>query len=184
MSKKAKKLTGKDHAKLNKRKKFYEKLERFYNKLIDSDENVVFLSMNKNISFPEFDALSIILNKNCVDLEEEIEVEKKNTLEIVYFEEAHFLLEASKLNLVTICRQETQYNNEGRLRKGLTASKEEYDYQKAFNWGIRLDKKAKFAKSIAKEKLDPTWYDLTPPKAIILEPIHYKSKKPPRRKRR
>ncbi len=142
--------------------------------------------MNKKLSFPEFDSLSIVLNKadELVELDPKIDMEKALTLEIVYFEEAQYILESSNAKLLKICRRETEFNNEGDKRKGLTLSKDEYNYQKAYNWAIRVDKKKKLATSLEKEKEEPRYYDLTPPKAIIQEPIHYKSQKPPRRRKR
>ena len=184
MTKKTKKLTGKEQAKSNKRKKFYEKLERFYDRFQESDDQVIFLSMNKKHSFPEFDGLSKILNKNFVEFDKGIKIKDSKSIEIVYFEEAHFLLENSKSNFIKICRRETKFNNEGKLRKGVSSSNEDYDYQTAYNWAIKMDRNEKFAEILANEKLDPSKYDLTPPKAVILESIHYKSKRPPRRKRR
>ena len=75
-------------------------------------------------------------------------------------------------------------DGDGILRKGSSSSSEDYDYQIAFNWAIKIDQNDKLSESLSKEKLYPTEYDLTPPKPVILEPMHYRSKKQPRRRRR
>jgi hypothetical protein len=184
LTKKTKKLTGKELAKINKRKKFYEKLERFYNRLEDDDEEVIFISMNKNFSFPEFDDLSKVLTKNFVELDQEIKMEDSKSIDMTYFEEAQFLLETSESKLLIILRGETKFDSDGNLLKGATSTSDDYNYQSTFNWAIKLIKNEKFGKMLAEEKINPTEYDLTPPKAVILDPFHYKSKKQPRRKRR
>lgn len=184
MSKKNKKLTGKELAKINKRKKFYVKLESFYNRIQENDNPKIFLMMNKKNSFPEFDSLSKILANNFVELDDDIEMKDHRSIEIVYFEEAHFILDSSKSELLKIYRRETKFNSDGELRKGSSSENDDYNYQAAFNWAIGFDKNEKLAEILAKEKLDPTEYDLTPDKPVILDPFHYRSKKQPRRKRR
>ncbi len=179
-----KKLTGKELAKINKRKKFYDKLENLYNRSEEGKDQIIFLTMNKKNSFPEFDELSKILNKNFVELDQEIEMKGSRTLDIVYFEEAQFLLDASKSEILKIYRRETKLNAEGELRKGSGSTEGDYNYQAAYNWAIEIGKNEKLAETLAKERVNPTVYDLTPAKAVILDPIHYRSKKQPRRKRR
>ncbi len=181
---KSKKLTGKELAKINKRKKFYDKLENLYNRVEEGKEQVIFLTMNKKNSFPEFDGLSKILTNNFVELDKEIEMKGSRTIEIVYFEEAQFLLDASKSEILKIYRRETKFNTEGELRKGSGSEDGDYNYQAAFNWAIGIQKNEKLTETLAKERVNPTEYDLTPAKAVILDPFHYRSKKQPRRKRR
>ena len=160
------------------------KLESLYNRIKETDNPKIFLTMNKKNSFPEFDGLSKILSNNFVELDDKIEMKDSRSIEIVYFEEAQFLLDSSKSDLLKIYRRETKYNSEGELRKGSSAENDDYNYQVAFNWAIGFDKNEELAELLAKEKLNPTEYDLTPPKAVILDPFHYRSKKQPRRKRR
>lgn len=177
MKKKQVKLSGKEQAKLNKRLKFYEKLVRF------ADKKLVLIKMNKGISFPEFDELSIIFKEDFVKFESEIDFEEIKSIEIVYYEEAHFLLNASKSKLLSIFRRETFVDNEGNERKGQSGADESYNYTAAFNWGIEIKDVKKLLVLLEKEKVEPTTYDLTPKAAIIPVPIHRKSWKPPRRRR-
>ncbi|MCE7736963.1 MAG: hypothetical protein GPJ54_18910 [Candidatus Heimdallarchaeota archaeon] len=177
MKKKQVKLSGKEQAKLNKRQKFYEKLIRLV------DKKVILLKMNKGISFPEFDELSIIFKEDFVKFESEIDFEVIKFIEIVYYEEAHFLRNASKSKLLNIFRRETFVDNEGNERKGQSGEDDSYNYTAAFNWGVEIKDAKKLLTLLEKEKDEPTVYDLTPKAAIIPEPIHRKSWKPPRRRR-
>ena len=132
LKKKEVKLSGKEQAKLNKRKKFYEKFERMLSK------EVILLSMNKGISFPEFDELSLIFKDDFTTLEKEIDFEEVKSIEIVYYEEAHFLLNLSKLKHLSIFRRETFVDNEGQERRGQSGADDGYNYQAAFNWGVQI----------------------------------------------
>ncbi|MHA2030945.1 MAG: hypothetical protein ACW99A_05825 [Candidatus Kariarchaeaceae archaeon] len=178
MKKKQVKLSGKEHAKLNKRKKFYEKLERMLR------HNVILLSMNKGISFPEYDELSKIFKDDFTKFDEEINFEELKSIDIVYYEEAHFLLNAAKSELLGIHRRETFVDNEGNERRGQSGADEGYNYQKAFNWGIQVKDDKNLLKLLENEKEEPSEYDLTPEAAVIPEPFYRKSWKPPRRRRR
>ncbi|MCY3413390.1 MAG: hypothetical protein INQ03_17250 [Candidatus Heimdallarchaeota archaeon] len=184
MSKKIKKLTGAEHAKLNKRKKFYERLERYCERNKDEEVIEIFLGMNKNYIFPDFDDLSLVLKEKFEKYDPEINIDDFKTIEIAYLEEAHFLQGCSQKGLITILQSETKFNSDGSKRKGANADDEDYNYQAAFFWGIRIDKFDKLIELLEKEKEEPSYYDLTPDMAEIQEPIHYKSKKPPRRRRR
>jgi len=174
-----KKLTGADYAKINKRKKFYEKLLRW------KEEKQILISMNKSITFPEFDPLSKLFTENFTLLEEDLDYEKTRTLDIIYMEEAHFLLNAAKSKVLKILRKETFIDDEGNDRKGISGADSNYNYQSAFNWVISLGKSKKLLDMLEKELENPTEYDLTPTIAVIQEPIYHKSQKwKPKRRRK
>ena len=178
LKKKQVKLSGKDHAKLNKRKKFYEKFERMLR------NEVILLSMNKGISFPEFDELSLVFKDDFTDFESEIDIEEIKSIEIVYLEEAHFLLNLSKLKHLNIFRRETFVDNEGQERRGQSGADQDYNYQAAFNWGVKINDAKKIVALLKKEQEQPTYYDLTPEAAVIQEPIYRKAYRLPRRRKR
>lgn len=140
--------------------------------------------MNKGISFPEFDELSIIFKEDSAKSEDEINFEEIKSLEIVYWEEAHFLRDVSRLKHLNLLRRETFVDNEGNERRGQSGADDGYNYQKAFNWVVQIKDAKKILKLLEKEKVEPTVYDLTPPAAIIQEPIYRKSWKLPRRRKR
>ncbi len=178
MKKKQVKLSGKDQAKLNKRKKFYERLERLVT------NRVIVISMNKGISFPEFDELSKIFQDDHLKFEDDIEFDELKSIEIVYYEEAHFLLNATKSKHLNILRRETIVDNEGNERRGQSGVDEGYNYQAAYNWIIQIKENNKILALLEKEKEEPTIYDLTPEKAVIQEPFYRKAYRMPRRRKR
>lgn len=174
-----KKLTGADHAKINKRKKFYEKLLRW------KDEKQILISMNKSITFPEFDPVSKLFEENFTKFEEDLDYDKIRTLDIIYMEEAHFLLKAAKSKVLKIMRKETFIDDDGNDRKGISGADSNYNYQSAFNWVVALGKSKKLLEMLETEAEDPTEYDLTPTTAVIQEPIYRKSQKwKPKRRRK
>ncbi|MHA2251849.1 MAG: hypothetical protein ACXAD7_15910 [Candidatus Kariarchaeaceae archaeon] len=176
MKKKQAKLTGKEHAKLNKRKKFYGKLERLLN------EQIILLSMNKGISFPAYDDLSKVFQEDFLKYESEINYEEVKSIEIVYLEEAHFLLTAAKSKHLKIIRKETMVDNDGFDRKGQSGADDSYNYQAAFNWGVQIIDVKGLLPLLKKEKESPTSYDLTPKMAEIQDPVYRKTRKPARRR--
>ncbi len=178
MKKKQKKLSGKEQAKLNKRKKFYSKFTRLIG------EEIILLSMNKGISFPEYDDLSKVLQEDYEEYESEINYEEVKTLEIVYLEEAHFLVNAVKSQLVKVIRRETTIDNEGFDRRGQSGADDSYHYQAAFNWGVQVVDGEVFKNLLEKEMENPTLYDLTPKIAEIQEPVYRKNQRPVRKRNR
>ena len=142
------------------------------------------LSMNKGISFPEYDALSKIFKDDNTTFESDINFLDVSSIEIVYYEEAHFLLNMSKSKYISIFRKETFVDNDGNELKGVSGADESYKYQASYNWGIQIKDFEKLLEVLKKEKEEPTVYDLTPEKAVIQEPIYRKAYRLPRRRKR
>ena len=69
---KQKLVTGKDHAKFNKRQRFYNKFLRLVNNLKENDEleSIISLTMKKKSVFPEYDDLSMLFLDLVSDQEE------------------------------------------------------------------------------------------------------------------
>jgi hypothetical protein len=180
-----KKLSGKEQAKLNKRKKFYEKLERLSEKFLQNQDlrKIIAFSSNKGISFPEYDDLSLELNNKSIEYTEDIDVNEFDTVEITYLEEAKFLTKNSNSKLYKIFKHETVLDNEGNIKKGKEGSDENYDYQKSYNWGIEILNTEKLLELIRKEKENPTIYDMTPTTAKIQEPVYRRYSRPRPRNR-
>ncbi|MHA2172064.1 MAG: hypothetical protein ACXAB7_19510 [Candidatus Kariarchaeaceae archaeon] len=172
------KISGKEQAKLNKRKKFYEK----FNRLIGED--LILISMNRGISFPEYDELSKIFQEDYSKNESEINFEEIKSIEIVYLEEAHFLLNASKSKHLKIIRRETTVDNEGTDRRGQSGADDSFNYQAAYNWGVQVIDKKGVLILLEKEMENPSEYDLTPKVAKIQEPVYRKTRRFVRKRKR
>ena len=91
-------LSGKEQAKLNKRKSFYSKLER---QIAQSDndnekEHFYWINYQKQTIFPEYDDLTLILN----DYTEKIKIDKttvdEHVISIPDLDEGYFLRNMAK----------------------------------------------------------------------------------------
>jgi hypothetical protein len=140
--------------------------------------------MNKGISFPEYDDLSKVFEDHNKKFESDIDIEKLDSLDIAYIEEAHFILQSSESNNVDIFRKETYVDSEGQDLRGVSGADESYNYQSSFNWIIQVVNKEKLLQILEKEKESPSEYDLTPEKAVIPEPFYRKHYKFKRRRKR
>lgn len=155
---------------------------RYQTQLENDDEKLLLLRMNKNYSFPEFDSLSKSLEDTFEIYEEEVDLEKMTALDLVYMEEAKFLSQAHSDELLTVLRMETEVNNEGDTRKGINS--DDYQYQKAYNWIVKIGADEELQETLKKESETPTEYDMSKGEGKVFEIFHYKSKKPRRNRRR
>ena len=187
MNKTQTKLTGKEQVKLNKRKKFYHKFERLGAKLLKENrsDQFILLTMNKKITFPEYDDLTLTIQNNfSEDPDREIDIENVPSLALPNLDEARFLVDASRAKVLQIIRQETFVTDDGSERRGSSGSDESYKYQSAFNWLFQLLDIPKLLKRLEKEKEDPTTYNVKQIMKKIEKPRYQKAWKPPSRRRR
>lgn len=199
-NKQQKLVTGKDHAKFNKRQKFYSKFLRKYNSLKEKDnlDSIIPLTMNKKFTFPEYDDLSLLLldfveqEEENVDTDTETdnsseeEFSKDGNLEIPFIDDGYFLIEKFKSKELELVCQETFEDEDGNVRKGLS-SNADYNYQSAYNFGIRILKADKLSKSLEKEAESPTDYVIEVKTKIIERRTRYNRPHKPfftRRRRR
>jgi len=195
LSKKQKLVTGKDLAKFNKRQRFYSKFLRISNNLNEKNklDTIIPLTMNKKFVFPEYDDLSLLfidhIEKKQEDEESEnskvIEFTKEGALALPFIDEAYFLVEMVKSKTIELVYQETYENDDGSQRKGSAGSIDAYNYQSAYNWGVRILDYEKLSKSLEKEAEKPTTYKIeVKMKKIIRKKKYHKPWKPFRTRRR
>lgn len=161
------KITGKDHAKVNLRKRFYKRLDSVCSRVQKGklEDDPILLLLKKQKVFPEFDEFTNVIEggKGFQKLErDQINIsEKIISLNIPFIDEAYFFRNMESKKLITIMRQETHLDENGNIRKGVTTSENEddaYNYQVAYNWIIKLSKVAKLQEIVAKEMEEPTEY--------------------------
>jgi hypothetical protein len=155
--------------------------------------------MNKKFVFPEYDDLSLLFleyidlkKENDEETEEteeseneQIEFSKEGALALPFLDEAYFLVEMIKSNIIELVYQETFENDDGSQRKGSAGSLDAYNYQSAYNWGVRILNFDKLAKTLEKEAEDPTIYTIeVKMKKIIRKKKYAKPWKPFRTRRR
>jgi hypothetical protein len=186
LTKKDVKLTGKEHAKLNTRKKFYEKFgricQRIQNKSIS--DQIILLSMNKLFTFPEYDELSITFIDDHKVVQDEIKQEESLSIALPFIDEAYFLVKSSRAKLLNILRKETLVDDAGNERKGTSSTNDSYNYQSAFNWGVEFKDLSKLIPLIEKEIETPTTYNIKVQMKKLEKMTYRKAWKPPRRRRR
>ncbi|MFW9995246.1 MAG: hypothetical protein ACFFD4_24635 [Candidatus Odinarchaeota archaeon] len=187
------KLTGKEQAKVNKRIMFYKKFERICKNIIEQgnegESEIIPLSLNKKVSFPEYDDLSLLFKEYSSEVEDENEIDVTNNRPLVlpFLDDARFLVNASKDNLVKIIRQETDKDDDGSMRRGVSAVDDDtYAYQVAYYWGIQLLDPAKLLELVEKEIEEPTTYVVEVVTKKVPKPKSYrkpyrKYRGPPRR---
>ncbi len=162
MKNKQVKLSGKEQAKINKRKKFYNKFERLCSNFLEQDrtEEIILLALNKQITFPVYDDLSILFQDKFTEIDEEFNVEDATFLSLPFLDDGRFLFKAAKSKLLKIIRQETKKESDGSLRKGYGKQEDsdDYNYQAAYIWGIQISNMSKLLELLAKEKENPTEY--------------------------
>ena len=189
MGKKQKKqelVTGKDHAKFNKRQRFYSKFLRKCNSLSEKEEldSIIPLTMNKKFIFPEYDDLSLLLLEHVsegeVDEEESVSADnttfsKDGNLEIPFIDDGYFLIEKIKSKELELICQETFEDEEGNVRKGSGSGtgNDDYNYQSAYNFGIRILEADKLSKTLEKEAETPTEYEIEVKTKTIDRRRHY-----------
>lgn len=188
MNKTQTKLTGKEQAKLNKRKKFYKKFERLGEKLLKENhsDQIILLTMNNKRSFSEYDDLYLVIQNDFSDDpdREEINLENVPSLALPFLDEARFLVTASRAKVLQIIRQETFVKDDGSERRGVSGSDESYSYQPAYNLVFQLLDIPKLLKKLKIEKEDPATYQVKQIMKIIDKPTYRKAWKPPSRRRR
>ena len=186
LSKTKTKLTGKEQAKINNRKKFYIKFERICQKMIKDSETdqLISLRMNKTFIFPEYDELSILLSNSVIKPESELNFDESTPIDFPFYDEAHFLVKASRLKIIKIFRKETFVDDEGNERKGSAGSTDTYNYQSAYNWGLKIENIPKLTELLSKELESPTTYIIKPKMKKMEKMTYRKAWKPPRRRRR
>lgn len=180
-------LTGKESAKINKRKRFYNKLERRLQSLESekaSKKLLLPIMFKKVASLPEYDDFTLIINDFSELTEEVSEDSKVEALSIPDLDEGYFLKDMSKSGLIKILKEETFENDDGSARKGSTGSIDDYNYQSAFNFYIQVVKMKELLKKVDKEKEDPTEYDIPVKMKKIPKKKYVKTFKYPRRRRR
>ena len=179
-------LSGKEQAKLNKRKSFYSKLERQIAQSDNDNEKEHFYLINyqKQTIFPEYDDLTLILN----DYTEKIKIDKttvdEHVISIPDLDEGYFLRNMAKDSKIKIFKEETFENANGTIRKGSTGSIDDYNYQSAYNYYIQILEKDEFIKIIEKEKEEPTTYDIPVVTKKVETKRYVKTYRYPRRSKR
>jgi hypothetical protein len=186
LKKKNVELTGKEHAKLNTRKKFYDKLGRICQRIQNNtiSDQIILLSMNKSFTFPQYDELSLTFQDDHKVTQDDIKHDDSLSIALPFIDEAYFLVKSSRAKLLNVLRKETLVDDAGNERKGTTSTDDSYNYQAAYNWGVELKDISKLLPLIEKERENPTTYNM---KVIMkkLEKMTYrKAWKPPRRRRR
>ncbi|MHA2365712.1 MAG: hypothetical protein ACXAC7_17270 [Candidatus Hodarchaeales archaeon] len=185
MNKKQKKLTGKEQAKINKRKKFYNKLERISRKISNDNlqDQVILIEINKKLTFPEYDELSLLFQNDFSDEELKINLDTATTLSFPYLDDARFLVTASRAKVIKIIRQETFVEDDGSERRGSSGTDDSYNYQSAFNWGFIILNVPKLLERLEKEKENPTTYILKQKMKKIQKQTYQRAWKPPNRRK-
>jgi hypothetical protein len=171
------KLTGKEMAKINTRKKFYKKFERLCQIAKEKDEEnqtIIPLSYKKTKAIEEFDEFSRLFERVFNKSEEPIDMEHQ-ILDVPFLEDGVFILKAAQDKLLEIIRHETYQDDHGNPRKGRLENDESYQYQSAFYWAMSLNPKniEKVLDLLEKEKEDPTDYDMTIRTQKIKRRKHY-----------
>ena len=196
---KQKLVTGKDHAKFNKRQRFYNKFLRLVNNLKENDEleSIISLTMKKKSVFPEYDDLSMLFLDLVSDQEEgddteqdssepveKIDFSKGKTLEMPFIDEGYFIVNNVKEEILDLVYKETFENEDGGQRKGSAGSLEAYNYQSAYNWGLMILDYDKLVKSLKKEADEPSTYKIEVKMKKIERKRKYKKPWKPFRTRR
>ena len=179
-------LSGKEMAKLNKRKSFYSKLERQISQSENEKKDDLYfpIKFHKQIVFPEYDDLTLIINDFAELIKDLDEESKGSSISLPDLDEGHFLKNMSKSGLIELFKEEVFENADGTIRKGSTGSIDDYNYQSAFNFFVKVVDEDKFLKKIEKEKEDPTTYDIPVKTKKIEKKKYVKTYRYPRRRRR
>ena len=178
-------MSGKEQAKINKRKSFYSKFERQIKSIQPENLEKTFFLVNfqNKTSFPAFDDLTILLR----DFSEEITSFEASTKELPismqYIEEAMYLKALASENKIKILKKETFENDDGSNRKGSNGAINEYNYQSAYNFYIQILQVQDILTSLVKEKENPTIYEIIVKTKKIEEKKYHKTYRYPRRGR-
>ena len=180
-------LTGKESAKLNKRKRFYSKFERRIQSLESEEGDVnkyIPIMFKKVATLPEYDDLALLLNDFSEKIEDLSDESKIEAISIPDLDEGYFLKNMSKEGLIKIFKEETFENDDGSARKGSSGSIDDYNYQSAFNFYIQVIKMKEFLTKVGKEAENPTEYDIKVKMKKMPKKKYVKTFKYPRRRRR
>ncbi len=151
--------SGKEQAKMNKRKSFYSKLERQLNN--EKNEEKLFpIMLHKKIIFPEYDDLVLVLDDYSEKLKNVDDDSKGDIISMPDIDEGYFLKQMSKNGYIEIFKQEVFVDANGTIRKGSTGSIDDYKYQSAYNLFMKVSKKKELLNEIGKEKENPTEYNI------------------------
>ena len=178
-------ISGKEQAKINKRKSFYSKFERQIKSFQPENLEKTFFLINfqNKTSFPTFDDLTILLK----DFSEEIESFEADTqnlpISMQYIEEGMYLKALASENIIKILKKETFENDDGTIRKGSNGAIDDYNYQSAYNFYIQIVQIEKILTSLAKEKESPSLYEIVVKTKKIEQKKYYKTYRYPRKGR-
>lgn len=176
-------LSGKEQAKLNKRKSFYSKLERQLNHE-KNGEKLFPIMLHKKTIFPEYDDLVLVLDGFSEKLKNVDEESKGDILSMPDLDEGYFLKQMSKKGFIELFKEEVYENADGTIRKGSTGSIDDYKYQAAYNLYMKVTNETELLTEVGKEKENPTEYNIKT-KTKKLEPKKYiKTYRYPRRRKR
>ena len=156
-------ITGKEQAKINQRQRFYNKFLRKCISLSEKNEldTIIPLTMNKQFVFPEYDDLSLLFMEVVKENDVENEVfTKDDALALPFLDEGYYFAEKVKSNEIELLFQETLEDEDGAPRKGSTGAVDDYNYQKAYNWGFRILNAETLKTSLEKEIETPTEYKI------------------------
>ncbi len=155
-------FSGKELAKINKRKAFYNKFERQLKASLSKNQGDFFfpLSFQNKTSFPAFDDLNLLLRDFSEDLKNLKEESKDQVISLPNIDEGIFLLNQAKDGVIKIFKEETFVNDDGSIRKGSTGSLGNYNYQSAYCYYIQVVNYDALLHTIEKEKEDPTIYEI------------------------
>jgi hypothetical protein len=178
-------LSGKELAKLNKRKTFYNKFERLIKSMSDEQkmDNLIPLMLLKKLSFPEYDDVTLLFTKHTV-IKDATDEMKEQAISLPFIDEGIFLKNMAEKELIEILREETLENSDGTARKGSTGSIDDYNYQSAFNFYVKILNEKDFSDHVAKEKEEPTTYVIKVKTKKMEKKKYIKTYRYPRRNRR
>ncbi len=176
-------ISGKEQAKLNKRKSFYSKFERQISNESDQ-ETLIPIMFHKQAIITEYDDMALVLDEFSELIKDIDDDSKSRAISLPDIDEGYFLKNMSKKGLIQLYKEEVFENEDGTIRKGSTGSIDDYNYQSAYNYYVIVLKEKDLLKELEKEKEDPTTYDIPVKHKKIEKKKYVKTYRYPRRRRR
>ena len=174
-------LSGKEQAKLNKRKSFYNKLERI---IQNESDKLISIMFHKQAVITEYDDIALVLNDHSELIKDLEDDSKGQSISLPDLDEGYFLKTMAKTGLIEILKEEVFENEDGTLRKGSTGSIDDYNYQSAHNYYVKVLNEKELLTQLEKEKEDPTTYDIPVKHKKIEKKKYIKTYRYPRRRKR
>ena len=176
-------LTGKELAKINKRRTFYNKFERLIQNETEQ-ENLIPIMFHKQAVIAEYDDMALVLNDHSEQIKDVADDSKSRPISLPDLDEGYFLKTMSKKGLIELFKEEVFENEDGTLRKGSTGSIDDYNYQSAHNYYVKVLNEKELLAQVEKEKDDPTTYDIPVKTKKIEKKKYIKTYRYPRRRKR